>query len=80
VRTGDRAAQAGGWPYNGELFNREAVHPSYRHPIKKIAYAVGTEGCFMQNGGVDTKASQPRQSSSDLYYGALTAFDAVNQK
>ena len=59
-------------------------------PVKNIAYGVGTEGCFTQNGatvafrskdgGIDTKASQPRQFSSDLYYGAVTAFDAVNHK
>ena len=60
------------------------------NPIKQIAYGVGTEGCFTQNGaavgslgpngGIDTKASQPRQYSSDLYYGSVTAFDAVNHK
>jgi alcohol dehydrogenase (cytochrome c) len=48
------------------------------------------EGCFSQNGaavgvlskdgGIDNKASQQRQYSSDLYYGSLTAFDAVNHK
>jgi alcohol dehydrogenase (cytochrome c) len=31
-------------------------------------------------GGIDNKASQPRKYSSDLYYGAVTAFDAVNHK
>ena len=60
------------------------------NPIKNIAYGVGTEGCFTQNGaavasrgkdgGIDTKASEPRQYSSDLYYGAVTAFDATNNK
>ena len=67
-----------------------AHQPLAFNPIKNIAYGVGTEGCFTQNGaavgvlgkdgGVDNKASQPRQYSSDLYYGALTAFDAVNHK
>ena len=56
-----------------------AHQPMAYNPIKKIAYGVGTEGCFSQNGaavgvlskdgGIDTKASQPRQYSSDLYYG-----------
>jgi alcohol dehydrogenase (cytochrome c) len=67
-----------------------AHQPIAFNPIKNIAYGVGTEGCFTQNGaavgvlgkdgGVDNKTSQPRQYSSDLYYGALTAFDAVNHK
>jgi alcohol dehydrogenase (cytochrome c) len=60
------------------------------NPVKNIAYGVGTEGCFSQNGaavvprskegGVDMKASQRRQYSSDLYYGSVTAFDAVKHK
>jgi alcohol dehydrogenase (cytochrome c) len=60
------------------------------NPVKNIAYGVGTEGCFTQNGaavgvlskdgGVDNKTSQPRQYNSDLYYGALTAFNAVDHK
>jgi alcohol dehydrogenase (cytochrome c) len=60
------------------------------NPIKNIAYGAGVEGCFTQNGaavaaksaegGIDTKASQPREYSSDLYYGAVTAFDAVNHR
>jgi alcohol dehydrogenase (cytochrome c) len=67
-----------------------AHQPLAFNPVKNIAYGVGTEGCFTQtgaavgvlgkDGGVDNKASQPRQYSSDLYYGALTAFDAVNHK
>src|SRR5436309_5497163 len=67
-----------------------AHQPLAFNPVKNIAYGVGTEGCFTQNGaavaaksaegGIDAKASQPRQFSSDLYYGALTAFDAVNNK
>jgi alcohol dehydrogenase (cytochrome c) len=67
-----------------------AHQPIAFNPVKNLAYGVGTEGCFTQNGaavgvlskdgGVDNKASQPRQYSSDLYYGALTAFDAVNHK
>ena len=32
------------------------------------------------DGGVNTKASEPRKYSSDLYYGAVTAFDAANHK
>jgi len=67
-----------------------AHQPIAFNPVKNIAYGVGTEGCFTQNGaavgvlgkngGVDNKASQPRQFSSDLYYGALTAFDAIGHK
>ncbi|HEV8393798.1 MAG TPA: PQQ-binding-like beta-propeller repeat protein [Vicinamibacterales bacterium] len=67
-----------------------AHQPLAFNPLKNIAYGVGTEGCFTQNGaavgvlgkngGVDNKTSQPRQFASDLYYGALTAFDAVGHK
>jgi alcohol dehydrogenase (cytochrome c) len=67
-----------------------AHQPLAFNPVKNIAYGVGTEGCFSQNGaavasrgkegGIDNKASQPRQYSSDLYYGAVTAFDAINHK
>src|SRR5262252_8678555 len=67
-----------------------AHQPMAYNPVKKIAYGVGTEGCFSQNGaavavlskdgGMDTKTSQTRKYTSDLYYGALTAFDAVNHK
>jgi alcohol dehydrogenase (cytochrome c) len=67
-----------------------AHQPIAFNPVKNIAYGVGTEGCFTQNGaavgvlgkngGVDNKTSQPRQFASDLYYGALTAFDAIGHK
>jgi alcohol dehydrogenase (cytochrome c) len=67
-----------------------AHQPLAFNPIKGIAYGVGTEGCFSQNGaavksrgpegGVDNRGSEPRKYSSDLYYGAVTAFDAVNHK
>src|SRR3954463_11332331 len=67
-----------------------AHQPLAYNPVKGIAYGVGTEGCFSQNGaavgvlskdgGVDAKTSQPRKYTSDLYYGAVTAFDAVNNK
>ena len=67
-----------------------AHQPLAFNPVKGIAYGVGTEGCFSQDGaavasrskdgGIDQKASQPRKYSSDLYYGAVTAFDAVNHK
>jgi alcohol dehydrogenase (cytochrome c) len=67
-----------------------AHQPLAYNPVKGIAYGVGTEGCFSQNGaavgvlskdaGVDYKASQPRKYTSDIYYGALTAFDAINHK
>ena len=48
----------------------------YRHRVLDGA-AVGSLG---KDGGIDNKASQPRQYSSDLYYGSVTAFDAVNHK
>jgi len=67
-----------------------AHQPLAYNPVKGIAYGVGTEGCFSQNGaavgvlskdgGVDPKTSQPRKYTSDLYYGAVTAFDAQNNK
>jgi alcohol dehydrogenase (cytochrome c) len=67
-----------------------AHQPLAFNPIKNIAYGVGTEGCFEANGaavvskspdgGIDVKASEKRQYSSDLYYGAVTAIDAVNHK
>jgi len=67
-----------------------AHQPLAFNPVKNIAYGVGTEGCFSQNGaavaslgkdgGINNKASEPRKFSSDLYYGAVTAFDAVNNK
>lgn len=67
-----------------------AHQPLAFNPVKNLAYGVGTEGCFTQNGaavvsrgkdgGVDMKASQQRQYSSDLYYGAVTAFDTINHK
>jgi alcohol dehydrogenase (cytochrome c) len=67
-----------------------AHQPMAFNPVKQIAYGVGTEGCFSQNGaavgvlskegGIDAKTSERRQYSSDLYYGAVTAFDAVNHK
>ena len=64
-----------------------AHQPLAFNPIKQIAYGVGTEGCFSQNGarmaslspdgGLDREASQRREYTSDLYYGSVTAFDAV---
>jgi alcohol dehydrogenase (cytochrome c) len=67
-----------------------AHQPLAYNPVKHIAYGVGTEGCFTQNGaevaslgkdgGIDNKKSQQRQYTSDLYYGALTAFDAASHK
>ena len=58
--------------------------------MKHIAYGVGTEGCFTQNGakyafksadgGLDPKASEKRTYTSDLYYGAVTAFDTTTHK
>jgi alcohol dehydrogenase (cytochrome c) len=67
-----------------------AAQPPAYNPIKHIAYGVGVEGCFSQNGakvafkgpdgGIDPKASEKRTFTSDLYYGSMTAFDTVNNK
>jgi alcohol dehydrogenase (cytochrome c) len=67
-----------------------AHQPTAYNPIKKIAYGVGIEGCFSQNGaavaflspqgGIDEKNSEKRTYSSDLYYGSITAFDTINHK
>ena len=67
-----------------------AHQPTAYHPVKKIAYGVGIEGCFTQNGAavvfkskdgdVDVKASEKRDYSSDLYYGSVTAFDTANHR
>jgi alcohol dehydrogenase (cytochrome c) len=67
-----------------------AHQPLAFNPIKNIAYGVGVEGCFSQNGaavmprgkdgGVNNRESEPRKFSSDLYYGAVTAFDASGHK
>jgi alcohol dehydrogenase (cytochrome c) len=67
-----------------------AHQPLALNPVKNIAYGVGIEGCFSQtgaavgsrgkDGGIDNKLSEPRKYTSDLYYGSVTAFDAVNHK
>ena len=67
-----------------------AHQPLAFNPVKKIAYGGGTEGCFSQtgaavasrspDGGVDLEASERREYSSDLYYGSVTAFDAVEHR
>ena len=67
-----------------------AHQPLAFNPVKNIAYGVGTEGCFSQSGaavaplspdgGVDFQASERREYTSDLYYGSVTAFDAVGHE
>ena len=67
-----------------------APQPLAFNPVTKVAYGGGTEGCFSQSGaavasrspdgGVDLDASERREYSSDLYYGSVTAFDAVEHK
>src|SRR5258706_2304509 len=67
-----------------------AHQPTAYNPVKNIAYGVGIEGCSSGNGaavaylspqgGIDEKNSEKRTYSSDLYYGAVTAFDTVNHK
>ena len=67
-----------------------AHQPTAYNPVKQIAYGVGAEGCFTQNGaefkfrgpngGLNAKNSEKRNYTSDLYYGAITAVDVVTQK
>jgi alcohol dehydrogenase (cytochrome c) len=67
-----------------------AHQPTAYNPVKHIAYGVGIEGCFSSNGaaiaslspngGIDDKNSQKRTTSSDLYYGSVTAVDAIGHK
>ena len=67
-----------------------SYQPTAFHPEKKIVYGVGTEGCFTQNGattffkspegGLDRARWEKRTYTSDLYYGSITAYDAVNHK
>jgi alcohol dehydrogenase (cytochrome c) len=67
-----------------------AHQPTAYNPVKHIAYGVGAEGCFSQNGaevrfrspngGLNNQASDKRTFTSDLYYGAITAYDTANNK
>jgi alcohol dehydrogenase (cytochrome c) len=67
-----------------------AHQPTAYNPVKHIAYGVGAEGCFSQNGstaafkgpegGLDRQKFSKRTYSSDLYYGAMTAYDTVSHK
>ena len=67
-----------------------AHQPTSYNPVKRIAYGVGTEGCYSQTGhtvaylspegGIDDKNTTKRTYTSDLYYGSITAFDTVNHK
>jgi len=67
-----------------------AHQPTAFNPDKGIAYGVGTEGCFTQNGAavasagpdgnVDNQASERRNYTSELYYGSITAVDAVGHE
>jgi alcohol dehydrogenase (cytochrome c) len=67
-----------------------AHQPPAYNPVKHIAYGVGVEGCFSTTGarvafkgpggGIDPKASEKRTFTSDLYYGAITAYDTINNK
>ena len=67
-----------------------AHQPMAYNPVKHIAYGVGTEGCFEQSGAamvaaspegnIDPQRSERRQYNSDLYYGSVTAFDAVEHE
>jgi hypothetical protein len=67
------------------------VHqPTAYNPVEQIVYGLGTEGCSSQNGaefkfkgpnaGLDAKGSGKRTYTSDLYYGAITAYDIVSHK
>jgi alcohol dehydrogenase (cytochrome c) len=67
-----------------------AHQPSAFNPVKNIVYGVGVEGCSWgtgqtvvprgPDGGVNNQQGTGRQFGSELYYGSVTAFDAVNHK
>ncbi len=67
-----------------------AYQPTAYNPVKHIAYGVGAEGCFSQNGaaaafkgpngGLDRARNEKRTYTSDLYYGAISAYDTVGHK
>jgi alcohol dehydrogenase (cytochrome c) len=67
-----------------------AHQPTAYNPVKHIAYGVGAEGCFTQNGstaafkgpdgGLDREKFSKRTYTSDLYYGSITAYDASTHK
>ncbi len=67
-----------------------SYQPTAYNPVKHIAYGVGVEGCFTQNGmtaafkgpdgGLDRAKYSKRTYTSDLYYGSITAYDASNHK
>jgi len=67
-----------------------AYQPTAYNPVKHIAYGVGAEGCFSQNGaaaafkgpngGLDRARNEKRSYTSDLYYGAISAYDTVGHK
>jgi alcohol dehydrogenase (cytochrome c) len=67
-----------------------AYQPTAYNPVKNIAYGVGVEGCHSANGmtaafkgpegGFDREKFTRRTFTSDLYYGAITAYDAKTQK
>jgi alcohol dehydrogenase (cytochrome c) len=67
-----------------------AYQPTAYNPVKHIAYGVGAEGCFSQNGqtaafkgpegGLDRQKFSKRTFTSDLYYGSITAYDTINHK
>ncbi|MFO1185222.1 MAG: PQQ-binding-like beta-propeller repeat protein [Bauldia sp.] len=67
-----------------------AHQPPAFNPVKNIAYGVGSEGCFSGDtgqtayrsnaGGIDNAKSGKRTTTSDLYYGSITAYDPINQK
>src|SRR3984893_8527752 len=67
-----------------------AYQPTAYNPVNHVAYGVGAEGCFSQNGaaaafkgpngGLDRARNEKRTYTSDLYYGAISAYDTVGQK
>src|SRR3984885_11196847 len=67
-----------------------AYQPTAYNPVKQMVYGVGAEGCFAGNGaaaafkgpdgGPDGAKFEKLTYTSDLYYGAITAYDAVTSK
>src|SRR5256885_17073143 len=64
-----------------------AYQPTAYNPVKHIAYGVGAEGCFTQNGstaafkgpvgGLDREKFSKRPYTSDLYHGSIIAFEVT---
>ncbi len=60
---------------------RSSTSPTGSTAPKAASSQNGAKVAFKgPNGGIDAKASEKRTFTSDLYYGAITAYDTVNNK